>query len=174
MQHKRADLIADFTKWSGGFPPESRDQITVYLDYALPIVDTDSSSRFDALLLLQEWLTYEGEEKSKNRPFLAVCACRDIIERRGIDTVKADAIKRCEDEYRECKKYELVSLLMDFTKVGVIGYDQMDANALAAEIADDSDPCEIPEGVDENDECALTIAAMEEMWGTGCESEDDE
>jgi hypothetical protein len=30
------DVQKDFEAWSGGFPPESDDQITVYIDYALP------------------------------------------------------------------------------------------------------------------------------------------
>lgn len=32
---KRQELIEDFLQWSGGFPPESEHQITVYIDYAL-------------------------------------------------------------------------------------------------------------------------------------------
>ena len=32
-----ARLIQDFCNWSGGFPPESIEQVTVYLTYSVPI-----------------------------------------------------------------------------------------------------------------------------------------
>ena len=170
MNHKRADLIADFTKWSGGFPPEDSDQITVYLDYTLPSASMalDQAKEFYLFArdLLVEWMERETEDLNKNRPFLAVCTIRDIIERRGLDEVKEHALNRCIEEYQDMKKYELVELLVDWTKVGVIGYDTMTADALADELVDTTEaPDEYPEGIDESDECALMIAANEEKWG---------
>ena len=170
MNHKRADLIADFTKWSGGFPPEDSDQITVYLDYTLPSASMalDQAKEFYlfARELLDEWMERETEDLNKNRPFLAVCTIRDIIERRGLDEVKEHALNRCIEEYQDMKKYELVELLVDWTKIGVIGYDTMTADALADELVDTTEaPDEYPEGIDESDECALMIAANEEKWG---------
>jgi hypothetical protein len=41
----------DFLKWTGGFPPESDDQITVYLDYACPIAGDETELRS----FLREW-----------------------------------------------------------------------------------------------------------------------
>ena len=168
MAHKRADIIADFTKWSGGFPPEDSDQITVYLDYTLPVKTVGEAQEvyLFACDLLVEWMERETEDLNKNRPFLAVCTIRDIIERRGLDEVKEHAISRCIEEYQDMKKYELVELLVDWTKVGVIGYDTMTADALADELVDTTEaPDEYPEGIDETDECALMIAANEEKWG---------
>jgi len=41
-QQEIEQLKSDFRQWSGGFPPESADQITVYLDYAaLPLAFED-------------------------------------------------------------------------------------------------------------------------------------
>jgi hypothetical protein len=42
----------DFSKWSGGFPPESDHQITVYVDYARSI-ENDAE---DVREMLREWL----------------------------------------------------------------------------------------------------------------------
>jgi hypothetical protein len=44
-------LVNDFKQRSGGFPPESDDQITVYLDCALPV----GFDRQDAFEFLQAW-----------------------------------------------------------------------------------------------------------------------
>ena len=171
MNHKRADLIADFTKWSGGFPPEDSDQITVYLDYTLPSASMalDQAKEFYLFAhdLLVEWMERETEDLNKNRPFLAVCTIRDIIERRGLDEVKEHAIRRCIEEYPQIlaamKKHELVELLV--TKIGVIACTNS-GNALADELVDTTEaPDEYPEGIDESDECALMIAANEEKWG---------
>lgn len=42
----------DFGSWSGGFPPESPDQITVYVDYALDLgIDPN-----DARRMLLDWM----------------------------------------------------------------------------------------------------------------------
>lgn len=35
-QKKWPELEEDFETWSGGFPPESEDQVTVYVDYRNP------------------------------------------------------------------------------------------------------------------------------------------
>lgn len=41
-----------FLSWSGGFEPESRDQITVYLDYAI----LREFDRDEARQALEEWM----------------------------------------------------------------------------------------------------------------------
>ncbi len=49
---QRKQLIEDFLAWTGGFAPESDNQITVYLDYAAPLnVDAERAER-----LLRDWL----------------------------------------------------------------------------------------------------------------------
>lgn len=45
-------LRSSFLAWSGGFPPESAEQVTVYVDYARD-VDIDPDEARDALL---EWM----------------------------------------------------------------------------------------------------------------------
>jgi len=45
-------IKADFEEWSGGFPPESDDQITVYVENTLP-ADVDESA---ARQFLREWM----------------------------------------------------------------------------------------------------------------------
>jgi hypothetical protein len=42
----------DFEEWSGGFPPESPDQIQVYIDAARPS-DTDAE---EVRALLTQWM----------------------------------------------------------------------------------------------------------------------
>lgn len=44
-------LKKDFREWSGGFPPESDEKITVYLDYALP----DGIDKEEAREVLEDW-----------------------------------------------------------------------------------------------------------------------
>jgi hypothetical protein len=51
-QQSIADLKADFLSWSGGFPPDSPEQVTVYIDYALA-ADADPEA---ARGLLLEWM----------------------------------------------------------------------------------------------------------------------
>jgi hypothetical protein len=46
----------DFRNWSGGFPPESEEQITVYLDYAAA-ADADPE---DLRGILREWMEQES------------------------------------------------------------------------------------------------------------------
>jgi hypothetical protein len=48
-------LRSDFEGWSGGFPPESDYQITVYVDYALGIeIDTEVARQ-----ILRDWMCDE-------------------------------------------------------------------------------------------------------------------
>lgn len=49
-------LKEDFRKWSGGFPPESQCEVTVYLDYAIAL-DVDKA---EARRTLLDWME-EGE-----------------------------------------------------------------------------------------------------------------
>ena len=51
---ERKALIEDFQQWSGGFPPESDYQITVYIDYALAKWNPEWARR-----VLQDWLDRE-------------------------------------------------------------------------------------------------------------------
>jgi hypothetical protein len=55
MPSKKSDanIKADFMEWSGGFPPESPEQITVYIDYAIAI-DADPDAERDLLLAWME------------------------------------------------------------------------------------------------------------------------
>jgi hypothetical protein len=48
-------LKEDFLEWSGGFPPESNDQITVYVDYArtLDLLEEDTRE------VLRQWMLSE-------------------------------------------------------------------------------------------------------------------
>ncbi len=38
-------LKKDFAEWSGGFPPDSLEQITVYIDYTLPVGTNPDEAR---------------------------------------------------------------------------------------------------------------------------------
>jgi hypothetical protein len=61
-------LVKDFTAWSGGFPPESDHQITVYLDYALPQdFDKEEAARF-----LEDWYASGEDEPPKDETGRAV------------------------------------------------------------------------------------------------------
>ncbi len=51
-----AAVIDDFQSWSGGFPPESEEQIFVCVETARPI-DTDSE---DVPALLRRWMNQEA------------------------------------------------------------------------------------------------------------------
>ena len=51
-------LKRDFLAWSGGFEPDSRDQITVYVDYARP-ADLDPDEVTDALV---DWMQSAAQE----------------------------------------------------------------------------------------------------------------
>ena len=54
-------IKADFRRWSGGFSPESGDQITVYIDYALHRgIDRD-----EAREMLWEWMESEADSNLK-------------------------------------------------------------------------------------------------------------
>ena len=52
------ELENDFLKWSGGFPPESTHQITVYVDYANPF----AFSELHVTAYLREWMTRANNE----------------------------------------------------------------------------------------------------------------
>lgn len=53
MKKKLKDLIRqDFLNWSGGFPPESEDHITVYIDYASPLFTRPNALRD----FLRQWM----------------------------------------------------------------------------------------------------------------------
>ena len=49
-----ATLKEDFRNWSGGFSPESREQISVYIDYAMPC-DGDASA-LEVQEVLSVWM----------------------------------------------------------------------------------------------------------------------
>jgi hypothetical protein len=53
MDPKTTEFVkADFLSWSGGFPPESDYQITVYIDYVGPVgTDPDEVREF-----LTDWM----------------------------------------------------------------------------------------------------------------------
>lgn len=58
MDQNLADALkTDFKKWSGGFPPESDYQITVYIDYAAPN-DTDAE---EVRGLMRTWMNSDDE-----------------------------------------------------------------------------------------------------------------
>ena len=60
MDERTAKAIrADFLAWSGGFPPDSDDQITVYVDYAAH-TDWDSN---EVRRLLEDWMQ-EPDDKT--------------------------------------------------------------------------------------------------------------
>jgi hypothetical protein len=49
------ELQEDFIQWSGGYPPESDEQITVYIDYAQPAdLDSEKVRQF-----LRKWMEEE-------------------------------------------------------------------------------------------------------------------
>lgn len=49
-------LKQDFADWSGGFPPDSTEQITVYIDYSLSAqIDPE-----EARQVLVEWMQHEA------------------------------------------------------------------------------------------------------------------
>jgi hypothetical protein len=54
-QQSYANLKANFLEWSGGFPPESPAQVTVYIDYAMSAHEDPDVAR-DVLL---EWMQEE-------------------------------------------------------------------------------------------------------------------
>ncbi len=45
-------LKVDFLEWSGGFPPDSEQQIFVYVEYAAP----NNVDEADVLSLLRTWM----------------------------------------------------------------------------------------------------------------------
>ena len=56
MNPSMAESIkSDFLEWSGGFPPESEDQITVYVDYA----DPSGQGTEDVRRTLRAWMNDE-------------------------------------------------------------------------------------------------------------------
>jgi hypothetical protein len=60
MMNQKAKLVLkrDFRRWSGGFAPDSNDQITVYMDYAVRRdFDNEHTRR-----VLQEWMV-DGDSK---------------------------------------------------------------------------------------------------------------
>jgi len=63
---KRQELIEDFLQWSGGFPPESEHQITVYIDYALKPEFNPTEAR-EALV---DWMDCDE----------ASAACNEVID----------------------------------------------------------------------------------------------
>jgi len=53
MDKQAAEAIkADFLEWSGGFPPESEEQVFIYVQYAAPS-DVDEE---ELLALLRTWM----------------------------------------------------------------------------------------------------------------------
>lgn len=46
------EIKAHFERWSGGFPPDSDDQITVYIDYARE----DDADAEDVRDILKTWM----------------------------------------------------------------------------------------------------------------------
>lgn len=54
------ELKRDFAEWSGGFPPDSMDQIEVYMDYILPVY-TDPIAAREALV---DWWRQEADEQT--------------------------------------------------------------------------------------------------------------
>ena len=60
-QQSVAELKAAFLEWSGGFPPESLDQITVYIDYGLSV-------GVDPLLARQSLEAWMQEDESSQNP----------------------------------------------------------------------------------------------------------
>ena len=60
----RQRIQRDFEEWSGGFPPESEWQITVYLDYALNV----EIDREVALSVLQSWASEENLGPPSTQP----------------------------------------------------------------------------------------------------------
>jgi hypothetical protein len=61
-------LAKDFMEWSGGFPPESDHQITVYLDYALPA----GFDRQEANEFLTDWYASSEDEPPQDETGSAV------------------------------------------------------------------------------------------------------
>jgi hypothetical protein len=55
-EQNAAAIKADFAEWSGGFPPESPEQVTVYIDYACP--NTADSTLIREILLA--WMQQEA------------------------------------------------------------------------------------------------------------------
>ena len=137
-KHKRYDLLDNFRTWSGGFRPESEDQIVVYLDYALPIpvgsFHGAVPDREFARVLLEEWMN--RLDRCNDDRFLVVCLIRDIIDRRGDGAIREIASQRLADEMQDYNRYELVEAYVLLAEVGCVGYNRMSKNALAEELAD--------------------------------------
>jgi hypothetical protein len=55
-QQAVAELKKDFQEWSGGFPPESPEQVTIYVDYAS---HADSDQEF-VRRTLTDWMQQES------------------------------------------------------------------------------------------------------------------
>ena len=59
MDSQTANTIrADFGEWSGGFPPESKYQITVYIDYA----GSSDMDPEEVRRVLTAWMFEDGNE----------------------------------------------------------------------------------------------------------------
>ena len=56
-----SELKAAFLDWSGGFPPESPDQITVYIDYGMSV-------EMDPVLARQALEAWMQEEETPQNP----------------------------------------------------------------------------------------------------------
>jgi len=54
-QQSHANLKAHFLEWSGGFPPASPEQVTVYIDYAISTREGPDAARE----VLLEWMQEE-------------------------------------------------------------------------------------------------------------------
>jgi len=57
-QIKWPELEEHFRIWTGGFPPDSMHEITVYVDYASPFESREQEVR-DYLI---DWLAHAGDE----------------------------------------------------------------------------------------------------------------
>lgn len=57
-------LRRDFLQWSGGFEPESRSEITVYVDYACPI----TFSADEATRALLDWMQNDSADNDRTYP----------------------------------------------------------------------------------------------------------
>src|SRR5262245_57917169 len=52
----RNELQKDFLSWTGGFPPETEEQIAIYADFSMPQQFDENEGRS----FLREWICAEG------------------------------------------------------------------------------------------------------------------
>lgn len=63
-QRTAQNIRLDFADWSGGFPPASPAEITVYIDYSMPIDFTASPT--EARKELEKWMNDQHRDGFEN------------------------------------------------------------------------------------------------------------